>query len=402
MKTLRRRWFAWPSELRAGGVLGINQRNLSFIQESNPRQLYPRVDDKTVTKGICHANQIPVPETYFVIRRYGDIRRFLEIIGDRNEFVVKPATGAAGRGIIVIAKRNGADFETPGGRVVSWSELSYHLSTILSGLYSLGGQMDKAIVEQRIIIHPALERIAVGGTPDVRIILYRSVPVMAMVRLPTVKSEGRANLHQGAAAAAVHLVSGRTFGGVWCNRTIDRHPDTGALVGGLEIPGWPDLLAAAMKLSDALEMGYIGVDFVIDAKIGPVVLEANARPGLAIQVAHRMGLLPRLQFIDSLPREALVGERRWELLPRLAGDESAGRRAPGAVREEDAGHDELEAAVERELSEFAAVGSEISRAARSVAPPIPAAANLAVSREEGPARAAASRTDSCSPTSRDA
>lgn len=314
-----RKLFAWPSELREAGILGINQRNLAFIQESNPRELYPRVDDKTITKEICHTAGIPVPETYCVIRRNGDIPRFLDLIGDRSEFVVKPSTGAAGRGIVVIAQRKGSDFETPSGRVVTWADLRYHLSTILSGLYSLGGQSDKAIVEQRIIVHPDLERISVGGTPDVRIILYRRVPVMAMVRLPTRQSQGRANLHQGAAAAAVHLVSGRTFGGVLKNRLISRHPDTGELIGGLEIPGWQDLLAAAMKLSDALEMGYIGVDFVIDAEVGPVVLEANARPGLAIQVAHRMGLLPRLKLIDSMPREALIGESRWKLLRRLAG-----------------------------------------------------------------------------------
>ncbi|MEX2310001.1 MAG: alpha-L-glutamate ligase-like protein [Pirellulales bacterium] len=321
MNPPRRRLFVWPVELEESGVLGINQRNLAFIQESNPRALYPRVDNKIVTKGICHAHGIPVPETYAVIRRYGDVRRFPKLIGDRTEFVVKPASGAAGRGIIVINRRKSKDYETPGGRVISEGELDYHLSTILSGLYSLGGQVDNAIVEQRIIMHPTMERIAVGGTPDVRVILYRHVPIMAMVRLPTIQSEGRANLHQGAAAAAVHLVTGRTFGGVCNNRMIARHPDTGELIGGLEIHGWRDLLAASMKLSDALEMGYIGVDFVIDAKIGPVVLEANARPGLAIQVAHRMGLLPRLKLIDSMPREALLGNRRWDLLPRLAGDD---------------------------------------------------------------------------------
>jgi hypothetical protein len=119
----------------------------------------------------------------------------------------------------------------------------------------------------------------------------------------------------------VHLVTGRTFGGVCNNRTIERHPDTGELIGGLEIPGWRELLAAAMKLSDAIEMGYIGVDFVVDASIGPVVLEANARPGLAIQVAHRIGLLPRLRLIESLPPEAVRGERRWDILPKLAGDD---------------------------------------------------------------------------------
>ena len=312
------RWWVWPHELERAGVLGINQRNLAFIQESNPRGMYPRVDDKTITKEICHANGIPVPDTYAIIRRYGDIRRFLQLLGDRSEFVIKPASGAAGRGIVVIARRHGNDFETASGRVVTWGDLRYHVSTILSGLYSLGGQVDKAIVEQRIIIHPALERIAVGGTPDVRVILYRHVPVMAMVRLPTNASQGRANLHQGAAAAAVHLVSGRTFGGVCKNRPISRHPDTGELIAGFEIPGWKNLLTAAMKLSDAIEMGYIGVDFVVDATIGPVVLEANARPGLAIQVAHRTGLLPRLRLIESLPRDATRGERRWDIIPRIA------------------------------------------------------------------------------------
>jgi alpha-L-glutamate ligase-like protein len=322
MNTNGRRLFVWPAELEQAGILGINHRNLAFIQENNPRMFYPRVDNKTITKEICHAHGIPVPETYAVIRRYGDVRRFPKLIGDRTEFVVKPATGAAGRGIVVIARKKGSDFETPSGRLFSEADLDYHLSTVLSGLYSLGGQVDSAIVEQRIIMHPTMERIAVGGTPDVRVILYRNVPIMAMVRLPTIQSEGRANLHQGAAAAAVHLVTGRTFGGVCNNRMISRHPDTGELIGGLEIPGWRELLAAAMKLADALEMGYIGVDFVVDAKIGPVVLEANARPGLAIQVAHRIGLLPRLKFIESLPREAVIGNRRWDLLPRLAGDES--------------------------------------------------------------------------------
>jgi alpha-L-glutamate ligase-like protein len=315
----RRPLFAWPSELREAGVLGINHRNLAFIQESNPRSLYPRVDDKTITKHICHQHGIPVPDTYAVIRRYGDVRRFAELIGDRDQFVVKPASGAGGRGIMVIAGRNENGYLTSSGRAISQSELNYHIATILSGLYSLGGQVDAAIVEQRIIMHPMMEGVAVGGTPDIRVILYRQVPVMAMVRLPTVASEGRANLHQGAAAAAIDLVTGRTFGGVCDGNTIARHPDTGKPIADLEIPGWHNLVAAAMKLADALEMGYIGVDFVIDAQIGAVVLEANARPGLAIQVAHRIGLLPRLQLLDEAPPDARRGERRWELLPQIAG-----------------------------------------------------------------------------------
>lgn len=318
MSSSLRRLFAWPHELDESGVLGINHRNLVFIHENNPRLLYPRVDNKTITKSICHSHGIPVPETYAVIRRYGEVRRLMEWIGDRSEFVVKPASGAGGRGIVVIAKRDGANFVTPGGRAVSWSDLHYHLSTTLSGLYSLGGQMDSAIIEQRIIIHPALERIAVGGTPDVRVILYRNVPVMAMMRLPTVESGGRANLHQGAIATAVHLITGRTFGGVYKNRLISRHPDTNELIAGFEIPNWKDLLAASMRLSEALGLGYLGVDFVVDVAVGPVVLEANARPGLAIQIAHARGMLPRLKLIDDQSPEVRTGDSRWDLVGRMA------------------------------------------------------------------------------------
>lgn len=315
---LQHLWAA-PRQLLARGVLGINCRNNAFVLETNPRSHYPRVDDKLVTKRICEARGIPVPETYASIERQGDIRRFADIVRERPQFVIKPGAGSEGRGIIVIVEHDGETFRTAGDERFTLADLRYHLSTTLSGLYSLAGQHDCAIVEQRIVRHAAFERIAVGGTPDIRVVLYRSVPVMAMVRLPTRASRGRANLHQGAVAAAVHLRTGETFGGVCQNRIVATHPDTGASIAGLRIPFWDKLLSAASTLADALEMGYIGVDFVLDATRGPVVLEANARPGLTIQLANRCGLLPRLRFIERQPAEALTPERRLELVAAVSG-----------------------------------------------------------------------------------
>ena len=315
----RYRFWAWPEELRKAGVLGINHRNVGYILSSNPRGLYPRVDDKLVTKQICQEHGIPVPDTYGVLIQQSHVKCFPEIIGERQEFVIKPASGAAGRGIIVIARRRGEDYITPSRRVITWSDLRYHIATSLSGLYSLGGQVDKVIIEQRIISHEALNTVSVGGTPDIRVILYHGVPAMAMIRLPTRRSGGRANLHQGAAAAAVDLITGKTFGGVMDNRMITHHPDTEIPIAGIEIPNWRHLMEAAMKLSDALQMGYVGVDFVIDANQGPVVLEANARPGLAIQVAHGQGIIPRLSMIAAAPAELRRGSRRWELVERICG-----------------------------------------------------------------------------------
>lgn len=318
MPLFSKRPWAWPSELLRGGVLSMNARNGQYILPRNPRAFYPRVDDKLRTKRFCHAHGIPVPETYAVIERNGDIRRLVELIGDHQDFVIKPARGSEGRGIVVVAEHQGERFVTSSGQTIGLVELRYHTSTILSGLYSLAGQPDNAILEQRIVKHTAFEKIAVGGTPDIRVILYRSVPVMAMARLPTRDSRGRANLHQGAVAAAVNLRSGRTFGGVCKNRVVTTHPDTGVEIAGLEVPFWDRLLSAAMRLADVLGLGYLGIDFVLDANLGPVVLEANARPGLSIQVANRCGLLPRLQFIDAQPTECLTADRRMELVPLVA------------------------------------------------------------------------------------
>lgn len=316
------RSFVWPQQLREAGVLGINRRNLDYILESNPRRFYPRVDNKLITKQICEEHGIPVPETYAVIRSHGDVAHFPQLIAEHNDFVIKPASGAAGRGVLVIAERVGDVYVKPGGQSLQWHEVHYHLSTVISGLHSLGGRKDQAIVERRIVTHPTLDAVSVGGTPDVRVILYRGVPVMAMLRLPTHASGGRANLHQGAIAAAVNLSSGRTYGGVCQNRVVDVHPDTHNAISGLKLPGWRELLDAAMRLCDVLELGYIGVDFVIDADVGPVVLEANARPGLAIQVANRTGLWPRLNHVAKLPPDKLRNSARWDVIEELARPEN--------------------------------------------------------------------------------
>ena len=53
----------------------------------------------------------------------------------------------------------------------------------------------------------------------------------------------------------------------------------------------------ARTVARATGLGYVGVDVVPDLT-GPVVLEANARPGLAIQTATGIGLKGVLDAID--------------------------------------------------------------------------------------------------------
>jgi len=306
-----------PSVLRHHGVLGMNRRNARYILPFNPRHFYPRVDDKLATKEICREHGIPTPRTFAVIRRHGDLARLEDLVSGYRQFVFKPACGSGGRGVVVIEAHDAAGFRTAGRETMSLVELRHHVSTTLSGLHSLGGQVDRAIMEQRIVRHPAFDSLAVRGTPDVRVVLYRRVPVMAMIRLPTEASRGRANLHQGAVGAGIDLCTGTTTSGVWQDRCVARHPDTGVSIVGFRVPYWRSLLTAAMQLADALGLDYVGTDLVVDTRAGAVVLEANARPGLAIQVANRLGLLPRLEYVAAQNRADMPIDRRWELLARL-------------------------------------------------------------------------------------
>jgi len=291
MSRRRRRFWAWPWELRRSGVLGINERNLRFIAELNPRRLYARVDDKAVTKEICRANGIGVPETYALIERYSHIRNFSRLMGNRQQFVVKPARGAGGRGVLVIAGSLDDAVETSNGSILRPADVRHHLASILSGLFSLSGRPDKAIVEARVMRHPVFRDVAIGGTPDIRIIVLQEKPIAAMLRLPTHESGGRANLHQGAIGVGIDIANGVTTTAVHHNRALTHHPDTSKPIGGIRIPSWTDAVIMAVRLSKALGLGYVGVDVVLDARKGPLVLEANARPGLAIQIANRGGLL---------------------------------------------------------------------------------------------------------------
>ena len=291
-------FWSWPSVLRRNGIMGINSRNINLIFPLNPRSHYAVVDNKALTKKLCESQLIPAPETYALIQHFGDIKKSIDLLFSLPGFVIKPTRGAGGRGVLAIANRKGDEFQNAKGELFPLEQIKYHISTILSGLYSLSGHPDQAMIEKLIKPHPAFNELTVAGTPDIRIVLYKTTPIMGMLRLPTKASRGRANLHQGAVGVGIDLETGITRGGVWRDRSFDIHPDTGAYIQGVVIPNWNNVLKTAMQLSRAIGLQYVGVDVLLDAEDGPLVLEANARPGLSIQIANRCGIRTRLNEIN--------------------------------------------------------------------------------------------------------
>jgi len=297
-------------QLKAAGVLGINKRNADYILMHNKRSLYPLVDDKALTKKIAMEKDIAVPELYGTIEIQAQVAGYTDITAGREDFVVKPAQGSQGKGILVVTGRTRDLYRLADGSLLDSEAMAFHISNILSGIYSLGGQPDKALIEYRIKFDPVFEKISYQGVPDIRIIVYFGIPVMAMVRLPTRMSRGKANLHQGCIGAGIDIATGRTLTAVLRNGIVTEHPDTGNPVSGVEIPNWGLLLTIAAHSYELTGLAYQGIDLVLDRDLGPLILELNARPGLNIQIANRAGLAHRLEAVDAFRKEGMPLESR--------------------------------------------------------------------------------------------
>jgi alpha-L-glutamate ligase-like protein len=304
--------FSLKKQLSGIGVLGINRRNAEYTFKYNPRDRYPLVDDKLQTKKLAIEAGIAVPELYGVIETEYQVRHLAEMIEPYAEFAVKPSRGSGGKGILVIVGRSKDMYRSVDGSLLTREEVGYHLSNVISGMYSLGGQPDKALIEYRVQFDPVFEAISYQGVPDIRGIVFLGVPVMSMVRLPTRMSGGKANLHQGAIGAGIDIATGRTLTAVWRNAIVSEHPDTGNPVTGVKIPNWEKLLKIAAQCNELTGLGYIGVDLVLDKDKGPLILEINARPGLNIQIANRSGLLPRLKLVEQYHTELVNLDDRIE------------------------------------------------------------------------------------------
>ncbi|MBD3869313.1 MAG: alpha-L-glutamate ligase-like protein [Acidobacteria bacterium] len=283
-------------------VLGINARNLAVIYPRNPRKAFRSVDDKLICKEILSAAGVPVPATLFVVHGHRQLLALAELIDTLPGFVVKPARASGGKGILVVRRNGDGRLVSPGSRgdrVVTTADVLEHIAQILAGLVTPARLDETVFLEELLEPDGVLGAMAWRGLPDIRVIVDRGRPVMAMVRVPTAASAGRANLHQGALGLGVDMESGRTTLAILGNRKLTTHPDTGHPLEPVTVPHWETILAMSRKAGASVELGYVGVDLILDRNRGPLVIELNARPGLNIQLANGAGLRPLLGLDQS-------------------------------------------------------------------------------------------------------
>jgi alpha-L-glutamate ligase-like protein/uncharacterized protein (TIGR02421 family) len=280
------------------GILGINARNLLYIKAYNPKKAIKLADNKLKTKKFLEARGVPVPKLINSISTREDAEKF-DFDSLPNSFVIKPNFGFGGEGIIPIANRREKCWITVSGKKIDKEFLFDHIIDILDGRFSISNIADSAFFEQRLISHESISPYTYEGLPDIRIIVYNLVPIMAMLRLPTKESGGKGNLHQGAVGVGIDIATGKTTYIAKKNKIVDEIPDIGRM-DNLKIPFWDDILHIASKVQLVTNLGYLAVDIALDKSSGPVLLEINARAGLGVQIANLAPLRKRLERVQGV------------------------------------------------------------------------------------------------------
>ncbi|MEM1002758.1 MAG: sugar-transfer associated ATP-grasp domain-containing protein [Bacteroidota bacterium] len=285
----------WFKKQKLTEVLGINERNRSYIYPNNPKQYYQLADDKIKSKSILHENNIPCAETYAEIAKIGDIPRIWQNVTTKTSLAIKPSKGFGGGGIKILKKESKGNWLT-NGHLITEQEIYAHMANIILGVYSLNGN-DRVLIEACIEPHYFFHEIYPVGVPDFRIILLNATPVMGMLRMPTAKSNGKANLHQGGLGIGIDLAQGILKLGFDGKQYYNHHPDSHSIINGKKIPFWDEILNLSIMTSKYVPLNYLGVDIVIDAVKGPLIMEINIRPGLGIQQVNQTGLKKLLKQV---------------------------------------------------------------------------------------------------------
>lgn len=295
-------------------ILGINARNILYISRYNRAQGKRIANHKLLTKSALRKAKLPIPKLYRVFRNIEEIEKFDFIKKLPESFVIKPDNSLGGEGILVIEKHGqyAGQWITTTGESKSILDFKLLIRDILEGRFSMENKPDIAFVEERIRIHPAFKKICWGGTPDIGVLVFNKIPVMAYLRLPTKESGGRANMFQGAIACGIDITTGITIHAIKWTKSIKFFPGTRRRLTGVKVPEWNEVLKLAIDCQIAVpKLGFMRADIVLQPSIKkpgktfPKVLELNAQPGLKIQLANKTGLRKRLERVEGLKVESV-------------------------------------------------------------------------------------------------
>lgn len=190
------------------------------------------------------------------------------LLENAGELFCKPAVdSSSGRGCFAARLENGVD--TLSGMTAE--ELVERLGSDF-------------VIQKKLICHESIRKIYSGSVNTFRMVTYRWKDDILF--FPTVMRMGRAgrcvdNGHAGGIFTAVEE-DGRLHSQAFTDQCekFDRHPDTGTVFEGYQIPLYPKVKAAARRMHELVpQLGVISWDFTLDQDGEPTLIEMNTAGG---------------------------------------------------------------------------------------------------------------------------
>lgn len=229
-----------------------------------------------------------------VVVRPGDV---LNSLRDSGAYFLKPFAAGKGKGI----------------HRMDFSRGKYLLdgkAVEAEALIELMEKNDGWFLSQAVEQHSELAAIYPETTNTLRLITVRnhlgeSEVLFVVLRLGTAATVPVDNGSRGGLVAKVDLETGilSHATSLWSQDEYSHHPNSGAPIDGVKLPGWSELLPTMLTLADSLPyLQFVAWDVLL-TETGPVVIEANTSSGVNIiqvwgpQRQHELGDFYRMHGV---------------------------------------------------------------------------------------------------------
>lgn len=266
---------------------GLHNLIESRIEDSSRRIL----NDKAAFFRHCEAAGVYTIPTFMQVHVDGRVERLAEFQGELPavDIFFKPLKGRGGRGCERWLRQEDGGFADQHGTRKSTEELLAHIRT--------QARIEPVIVQQALFGHASLRDLSINVLTTCRIMSVKNETGGHEVTHAVFKSSTRSdsvvdNFHKGGIVSRVDIATGKLGPAsdagtkqpcVW----FDKHPTTGAMITGRQLPFWQetkDLLCRGhAAFPDRVTIGW---DVAITDQ-GPVIVEGNVQSGCdMIQRTH--------------------------------------------------------------------------------------------------------------------
>lgn len=224
-------------------------------------------------------------------------------------FIIKPIDRGGGRDVVRVERVNG--------------------SLLLDDTAVDGADLQRRFAGGSFIVEEAIAQSAyaaafyLNSVNTIRVLTIsdgRTPPwiAFAVQRIGRAASAPTDNFNRGGLCAAIDLETGRLSAalchtGDTAPTAFDRHPETGAPISGVAVPGWTDLKSAILDVVDRLPgLVYVGWDVAL-LDNGFMVIEANSYSGVQLIQLHQP-LLASRRLASFYHERGVIRRRQFEAL----------------------------------------------------------------------------------------